>query len=77
MANYIGIDLGTTFSAVATLDETGRPIIIANEDGINITPSVVTFDSSNKAIVGEEARKALMLGAAKLPIKCKFVERNI
>jgi len=59
MANYIGIDLGTTFSAVATLDETGRPIIIANEDGINITPSVVTFDSSNKGTVGEEARKAL------------------
>jgi len=59
MANYIGIDLGTSFSAVATLDETGRPIIIANEDGINITASVVTIDSANKAIVGEEARKSL------------------
>jgi molecular chaperone DnaK len=59
MANYIGIDLGTTFSAVATLDETGRPIIIANEDGINITPSVVTIEGPNKSIVGEVARKSL------------------
>ena len=59
MANYIGIDLGTSFSVVATLDETGRPIIIANEDGINITPSVVAFDSANKTMVGEEARKGL------------------
>ena len=35
MANYIGIDLGTTFSAVATLDETGRPIIIKNEGHVD------------------------------------------
>ena len=59
MANYIGIDLGTTFSAVATLDETGRPLIIANEDGINITPSVVTIEGPNKSTVGELARQML------------------
>ena len=32
MPSYIGIDLGTTFSAAATLDKTGRPSIIDNPD---------------------------------------------
>ena len=32
MSNYIGIDLGTTYSAVATIDEAGRPVIIESED---------------------------------------------
>jgi molecular chaperone DnaK len=58
MANFVGIDLGTTFSAVATLDETGRPIIVHNEDGQNITPSVVSFDGS-RTIVGGEAQRSL------------------
>ena len=41
MTNYIGIDLGTTFSAVAYIDQTGRPQIINNDKDENITPSVV------------------------------------
>lgn len=56
MAQFIGIDLGTTFSAVATLDETGRPKIIHNPDGQNITPSCVA-EIDGSYIVGEEARK--------------------
>jgi molecular chaperone DnaK len=35
MAAFIGIDLGTTFSAVATIDETGRPSIVHNQEGSN------------------------------------------
>ena len=63
MANYIGIDLGTTYSVVATLDETGRPIVIENNDKQvspkgNITASCVMV-GSQKLIVGEQARKAL------------------
>jgi len=46
MSKFIGIDLGTTFSAVAQVDETGRATIIHNEDGINITPSVVSFEGT-------------------------------
>jgi molecular chaperone DnaK len=61
MPNYIGIDLGTTFSAVATLDETGRPIIVHNRDGENITPSVVSFLEPNHSEVGETARKMLWI----------------
>ena len=50
----VGIDLGTTFSAVAHLDSDGRPWTILNSDGDLTTPSVVYFDKSG-AIVGKEA----------------------
>ena len=56
MASYIGIDLGTTFSAVAYIDETGRPKIINNDRGDNVTPSCVAL-KGGKLIVGEVARK--------------------
>lgn len=50
----VGIDLGTTFSAVAHLDSDGRPWTILNSDGDLTTPSVVYFDTGG-AIVGKEA----------------------
>ena len=56
MAAFVGIDLGTTFSAVSTLDETGRPVIVHNQNGHNITPSCV-MEESGKIVVGETARK--------------------
>ncbi len=56
MAVFLGIDLGTTFSVVATLDETGRPTIVHNPDGVNITPSCVT-ETDGIIDVGEFARK--------------------
>jgi|TARA_B110000971_G_C20018914_1_gene505311 molecular chaperone DnaK len=56
MANYIGIDLGTTFSAVAYIDKTGRPQIVNNDRDQNITPSVVAKHKGD-LIVGEFARK--------------------
>ena len=57
MGAFIGIDLGTTNSLVAYIDDTGRPMIIANNEGQNMTPSCVTKDG-DKIIVGEFARKA-------------------
>jgi len=57
MTSFIGIDLGTTFSAVATIDDTGRPVIVHNSDGINITPSCVVQTSEGKFEVGEFARR--------------------
>lgn len=56
MSNYIGIDLGTTFSAVAYIDETGRPSIIDNDRDFNLTPSCVA-DLNGQIVVGEVARK--------------------
>ncbi len=57
MATAIGIDLGTTNSAIARLDETGRSAMITNAEGDLITPSVVLFDDA-EVIVGKDARSA-------------------
>ena len=43
MSSFVGIDLGTCFSAIAYIDKTGRPQIIPNKDVENITPSVVSL----------------------------------
>lgn len=56
MGSIVGIDLGTTFSAIAKLDDTGRPDIIDNAEGKNITPSVVEFTSAKSFLVGDEAK---------------------
>ena len=50
----VGIDLGTTYSCIAYLNEHGEPITIPNKDGELSTPSVVLFDDDN-VIVGTEA----------------------
>ena len=59
MGSFIGIDLGTTFSLVATIDKTGRPVIVHNSDGINMTPSVVKLTDDGIAEIGELARGGL------------------
>ena len=41
----VGIDLGTTYSAIAHLNEDGEPEVIENADGRPITPSVVLLDA--------------------------------
>jgi molecular chaperone DnaK len=57
MASFIGIDLGTTYSAVSTIDDTGRPVIVHNKEGVNITPSCVVESSPGVMEVGEFARR--------------------
>ena len=62
MGGYIGIDLGTTFSAVATIDETGRAKMIANpETGKNITASCVELIGGSEIAVGDEPEARLGL----------------
>lgn len=56
-----GIDLGTTYSAVAHENEFGQPEIIQNLDGQQTTPSVVYFESANNFIVGQEAKNGLQV----------------
>ncbi len=55
MDPVIGIDLGTTYSAVATLDS-GRPLLIPSRAGARLTPSVVGFTAMGERVVGERAQ---------------------
>ena len=52
-----GIDLGTTYSAIAYVDEHGKPVVVPNQESERITPSVVLFDGDN-VIVGNTAKEA-------------------
>ena len=61
MATFVGIDLGTTNSAVAYRNAYGRPEVIANREGQNITPSVVYF-GADPPVVGQEAKEWARLG---------------
>ena len=63
MANLVGIDLGTTYSAIAKLDDTGRPVILDNAEGGNVTPSIVLFEGASNVIVGNVAMKNFGLDA--------------
>jgi molecular chaperone DnaK len=54
----VGIDLGTTYSVIAYLDETGQPQTLMSAEGEKLTPSTVLFDQ-NQVVVGREAVKAL------------------
>ena len=58
---FVGIDLGTTFSVVACIDQDGRPRVIPNENGRNVTPSVIYFDPAGP-VVGDEAKDRQAIG---------------
>ncbi len=60
MGRIVGIDLGTTNSVVAVL-EGGRPQVIANAEGGRTTPSVVGFSRDQELLVGQLARRQLVL----------------
>ena len=55
-----GIDLGTTYSSIAYVDEYGKPVIIPNAENQRITPSVVFFDGS-EIVVGDVAKESAKL----------------
>jgi Fe-S protein assembly chaperone HscA len=52
----VGIDLGTTFSLAAYM-ENGRPVVVRDESGIALVPSVISFFEDGTVLVGSEARK--------------------
>lgn len=58
MSKYVfGIDLGTTYSCISYVDETGRAIVVNNQEGTNTTPSVVNFASPSQVVVGQVAKE--------------------
>ncbi len=56
MAKVIGIDLGTTNSVVAVV-EGGNPVVIPNQEGSRLTPSVVAFTKDGEILVGQVAKR--------------------
>ena len=56
MARAVGIDLGTTNSAVSVL-EGGEPTVIVNAEGFRTTPSIVAFTKDGEVLVGETAKR--------------------
>ncbi len=56
MSKIIGIDLGTTNSVVAVM-EGGEPVVITNQEGSRLTPSVVAFTKSGERLVGQVAKR--------------------
>ncbi|MEW6357590.1 MAG: Hsp70 family protein [Planctomycetota bacterium] len=69
----VGIDLGTTFSAIAYLDETGKPVTIPNREGELITPSAILFEEGN-IVVGREAIRAALTDPGRV---VQFIKREI
>jgi molecular chaperone DnaK len=69
----VGIDLGTTFSAIAHVDAFGKPVVIPNAESERITPSVILFDGEN-AIVGSVAQQNAVAEPEKI---VDFVKREM
>jgi len=56
-----GIDLGTTYSCISFVDESGKPVVIPNVEGDLTTPSVVYFESADNIVVGKQAKNSSRL----------------
>ena len=74
METAIGIDLGTTFSAVSVIDESGKPVIVKNSLGELLTPSVIYFENASNTVVGSEAKEQQAFGEANV---ASFFKRNM
>jgi molecular chaperone DnaK (HSP70) len=70
----VGIDLGTTYSCIAYVDDTGRPVVLKNSEGHNVTPSVVFFESEDNVPVGRTAKDAMKTDHDKV---VAFMKRNM
>jgi len=70
----LGIDLGTTFSAMAHVNQYGKPEIITNAEGFATTPSVVHFYDDDACVVGEEAVKMVVIDPENV---VRFIKRHM
>lgn len=73
MGRVVGIDLGTTYSAIAIVNKYGKPEVLTNREGERITPSVVLFDGDDP-IVGSIAKRSAVASPFNV---IQFVKRQI
>lgn len=74
MSKIFGIDLGTTYSCIAYVDEYGKPVTIPNQENSPVTPSVVFFETGENAVVGEIAKQAL---GSEPDLVCSTIKRQM
>lgn len=76
MGKVVGIDLGTTNSVIAVM-EGGKPVVIANAEGMRTTPSVVSVSREGEIVVGQMARRQAVLNPKNTFYAIKrFIGRN-
>ncbi|MBM3213414.1 molecular chaperone DnaK [Candidatus Poribacteria bacterium] len=76
MGKVIGIDLGTTNSCVAIM-ENGKPVVVANSEGARTTPSVVAFTKDGERLVGQAAKRQAVTNPKNTVFSIKrFMGRN-
>lgn len=73
MGQIIGIDLGTTNSAVAHFDG-DEPVLVPNDRGNRITPSIVAFDEAGTILIGESAKNQAVVNARRT---ASYVKRHL
>lgn len=73
MGRVVGIDLGTTYSAISVINEYGKPEILTNREGERITPSVVLFEGPD-LIVGSIAKRSAVANPFNV---VQFVKRQM
>ncbi|MFZ2238273.1 MAG: Hsp70 family protein [Gordonia amarae] len=61
MGEVFGIDLGTTYSAVAKIGDDDQPVVVNNAEGDSTTPSVVFFEDGGNIVVGRQAKSELII----------------
>src|SRR6266545_7638513 len=77
MGKVVGIDLGTTNSLVAYADD-GRPVVIRDETGDALVPSVVSIGENGTIFVGREAQRRLLTAPSRSVYSVKrFMGRGI
>lgn len=69
----VGIDLGTTNSAIATIKNNGQAEVLTNRDGERVTPSVVMFEEDT-VVIGEQAKENSIVDTYSV---CQFVKRQM
>lgn len=69
-----GIDLGTTYSCIAQIDQFDQAVVLRNFEGDSTTPSVVYFENETSSIVGKEAKGMMATEPSKT---VSFIKREI